>query len=100
MKNWLFVLGRQPTIGLAELLSVLSLEQVRYEARLFSPNTVLIATTSDFDLAKLLTRLGGTIKIAIVDEVKPRVGDSRQTLSELLKPDEVVSCYSKKNEGR
>ncbi|MFH0830758.1 MAG: DNA methyltransferase [Parcubacteria group bacterium] len=100
MKRWLFVLGRQPSLGLAELLSVLALERVRYEARLFTSNTILVTSSSEQDLSKWLSRLGGTVKIGVVDELMPRSGDSRSSLAELLKPDMTVSRYSKHSKGR
>lgn len=100
MKRYLFVLGRQPAIGLAELLSVLNLEHVQHTSSLVSSHILQIETDDTSDLSKLLPRLGGTIKVGLVDQAIPTAHDSRVTLRELLKSDGVVRDYARAESGR
>lgn len=100
MKRWLFVLGRQPAIGLAELLSVLTLEHVQHTSSLIDSHVFMVETDDTKDLALLLPRLGGTIKVGVVDAIQPSMRDSRATLRELLKSDAVIRDYARAESGR
>jgi len=100
MKRWIFLFGRQPELGLAELLSALHVQKLQYTPTLVSPNAFMIECDDSFDAPGELKRLGGTIKIAEVNETMPRGHDSRTVLRELLKNDSVMRAFAPKGTGR
>ncbi len=100
MKRWVFILGRQPDLGLAEVLSVLHLNQVRYTPERVANGVLAIECDDTVEVPAMLARLGGTIKIAEVNQTQPRSRDSHTDLGELLKPDSVMRSFEHEGTGR
>jgi tRNA (guanine10-N2)-dimethyltransferase len=60
--EYFFILGNNPALSTAEIISVLGSEE---EARLISGNILLLENPAT-DTSKLIKRLGGTIKIGVI----------------------------------
>jgi len=63
MKKYLFLLGHQPKISTAEIQAVFSLWKIDFEKMLLTNNYLIIQSETEIDCQKLMSRLGGTIKI-------------------------------------
>jgi tRNA G10 N-methylase Trm11 len=96
-KRWLFILGRQADLALAELISVIKNKKITYAARRMTRDTVLIE--GEFDLGdpqKLLDTLGGTIKIVEIDGAAS-VKDPKRfapVIEELFASDTLMTAYA------
>ncbi|MFO0702979.1 MAG: hypothetical protein U0514_03970 [Candidatus Andersenbacteria bacterium] len=101
-QRWLFVLGRQSDIALAELTSVLKLRKLQYRPDRIGSHEFVIELESELaDPQALLNRLGGVIKIAKLDDRLPldRPEEFGEPVSELLKGDALMRSYLPR-EGR
>ncbi len=63
MKEYLFVLGREPDLSFLELISYLKSHCVKYDIIKYEKNIAIIILPENLDFGKLLTNLGGTVKI-------------------------------------
>lgn len=78
--KYLFALGSNPTLSLAELSSVFKESKIA-----LINNDLALLDTAEFEAAELIKRLGGTIKIAILEkEVKKGSPDLEKTLFDLI----------------
>ncbi|MFO0704377.1 MAG: hypothetical protein U0517_00150 [Candidatus Andersenbacteria bacterium] len=101
MKSWLFVLGRQPELGFAELRALISSFKMQRPLTLASSHVALLDGVDDsLDPTQFLPRLGGTIKIAEMTNSFPRVRDTRANLKELLKNDGILREFDEGKEGK
>lgn len=62
--NYLFVLGREPELSLAELFSVLRREGVAFNLEHYQAGAAIVGAREKLDTDFLMAELGGTIKIA------------------------------------
>jgi tRNA G10 N-methylase Trm11 len=62
--KYFFILGNNPTLSLAELSAVLELDENNI---IFFENILIAEIKKEFDGARLIKRLGGTIKIGVID---------------------------------
>jgi len=95
-RRYLFVLGRQSDIALAELTSVLKLTSLQYRPDRIGSHEFVVETDGQIeDPQALLNRLGGVIKIAELDDRLPldRPDEFGQPVSELLKGDVLMRTY-------
>ena len=99
MKRWVFILGRLPDLGVAETLAVLGSLGIQHTSERIAKNVLLIECGDDVDLVSLHDRLGGTIKIGLLDQEYPRELDARDMLVEALKPDSMLR-FDKLKKGR
>lgn len=83
--RYFFVLGNNPALSAAEIISVLGSED---EARLCAGN-VLILENPATDAAKLIKRLGGTIKIGVIATEVDRHDNEKikQAMLDIIKED-------------
>ncbi len=63
MRDYLFVLGRDPELSVLEIVSYLIRKSVTYKLREFNDSVVLISLPS-LDFHSVISDLGGTVKIA------------------------------------
>jgi tRNA G10 N-methylase Trm11 len=61
--QYAFILGRVYTLSLAELLQVLTSQEVTYKVMACSPEVVVVETDKTLNAESLQARLGGSIKI-------------------------------------
>lgn len=71
--NYLFVLGREPALSLAEIFFVLGREGKEFDLKFYQSGVAVIKTKEKLDVVFLMAELGGTIKIAESEE-KSHVG--------------------------
>lgn len=64
MHEYLFQLGHQPQISIAEIEAVFSLLKIKYKIQKEDNQYLFIKTTEAINSKKIMDRLGGTIKIA------------------------------------
>jgi tRNA G10 N-methylase Trm11 len=96
-KRWLFILGRQSDLALAELISVLKNKKIPYSTQRLGRETVLIESDADLgDPQALLNRLGGTIKIVEMDASAPLKDAKRfaPVIEEILSGDSLMTTYA------
>ena len=62
--NWLFILGRETLLSLAEVKAVFLLKKINYKIAYQQDSKIIIHIENEFDPTELMQRLGGTIKIA------------------------------------
>ena len=68
MTKYFFTLGNHRDISIAEILAVLDVLEIKAKTNLGKSGDVLfVETADDIDAAKMIRRLGGTIKIGVVD---------------------------------
>ncbi|MDI6737203.1 MAG: hypothetical protein QME12_01665 [Nanoarchaeota archaeon] len=65
MKDYIFILGRDPELSLLELASYFNARKVQYKIKVHSA-TAAILSLPGMDFAKVIKELGGTVKIARV----------------------------------
>lgn len=63
MYQYFFILGRNATLSLAEIIAVLTRLDMRFQMEYFSPEIAVLSTDVDIDGGMLMGKLGGTIKI-------------------------------------
>ncbi len=76
--HYFFILGTNPTLSIAELAAVLKINR----PLLISPDC-LLAEMPEFDPPQLIKRLGGTIKIGVIDRIIP-LKDEGTLINELF----------------
>jgi len=79
--KYLFERGSHPDISTAELEAVFAQDNISIDAQTNSQQYLIIETSDTIDTKKLLTRLGGTIKIA--DAIKQN-GDIQKSIVHFL----------------
>jgi len=68
--NFFFILGRDPGLSVAEILSVLQRLSVKYSPKYFSQEVLIIETETDLSKMTLMNILGGTVKFGkVISEV-------------------------------
>lgn len=65
-QEYFFILGRTPVLSLAEILSVLSLKNLKTEITLVSAEVAVLSIEGEFDASSLINQLGGTVKVGKV----------------------------------
>jgi len=64
MFQYLFVLGREPSISTAEIEAVFSVANIKYKIEIKQNNNLVISFDKQINPQELIIQLGGTIKIA------------------------------------
>ncbi|MEW6063373.1 MAG: DNA methyltransferase [Nanoarchaeota archaeon] len=100
MKDYLFVLGRDPELSLAELISYFNSRNIQYKLH-YKSNKIAIFSIPELDFKKLISCLGGTVKIAEVLSSSHNLDEIEYNLEHGLKyeiKDKLrysISCYDK-----
>ena len=63
MKDYLFILGRDRDLSFLEIISYFKARKIYFSIKVFKEN-VLLLNLNEIDFNKVITDLGGTIKIA------------------------------------
>ncbi len=76
MPEYFFVLGRDPNLAAAELVSYLAVRDISYEISLVHKNIALVRA-HDINLTKAVADLGGTVKAGLVIARVPASADDQ-----------------------
>lgn len=69
MKDYIFILGRDPELSLLELASYFNARKIQFRLKVHSETAALLSLP-DLDFDKVIKELGGTVKIArVVDDL-------------------------------
>jgi tRNA G10 N-methylase Trm11 len=79
--NYLFILGRETLLSLAELLSLLKREEIDYQILSKNESKVILETKQPLDLDDTIKKLGGTIKIG---KFLSNIGNSPEKMAATL----------------
>ncbi len=70
MSNYFFILGRDPALSVAEIISVLNRLSVKHSLKYFSQEALIVETETDLSKMSLMNVLGGTVKFGkVISEV-------------------------------
>ena len=65
MPDYFYVLGRDPVLASAELISYLSARKISEDVRFVGEN-IAIVSAHDMNLSKIVSELGGTVKAGLI----------------------------------
>src|SRR3989339_51929 len=83
---YLFILGREPLLSLAEINSVLKKEKINFSLKAWATPFCVIESESILDVPFLMQELGGTIKISLVfNQIETTPEMSSEKLAEAIK---------------
>jgi len=89
MKDYIFVLGRDPELSVLELVSYLKARKIRYEIKELN-NKILVASVQLLNFKDMLNVLGGVAKIAkVVDDID----NEPLYMGRANKLNYAISCY-------
>ncbi|MDP2587243.1 MAG: hypothetical protein Q8P33_00515, partial [bacterium] len=100
MKRWIFILGRLPDLGIAEIFAVLGSLGIQHTSQRIEKHVLLVECADTVDIVGLHKRLGGTIKIGLMEQEYALGLDVRIALSEALRPDSILRSFVKNKTGR
>lgn len=66
MNKYFFILGRNPTLSLAEIISVFDRKKIQYTIDAFFPEVLILSCNNSLDIASLTSILGGVVKIGVI----------------------------------
>lgn len=70
MTQFFFILGKNPTLSIAEIISVLETSRIFFTVEVISREVLIVEVESKMETEKLIQTLGGTIKIGqIIQQV-------------------------------
>lgn len=99
MPRYFFVLGRNPTLSVAEISSVFKLESIPFGIELISPEVLIINSEDVLDAKDLIKRLGGTVKIGkITDEVG--FDEDEREFEKIFLAENIINNFLSKKEGK
>jgi len=73
--TYLFVFGNAPKLSLAELSSYLSSHKIKKDAELHTVDGLFLELDSEINLSEIADNLGGTVKVAIVEQEFERLDE-------------------------
>lgn len=77
MIQYFFILGRNPTLSTAEIISVLTTEQISFAVDVCSAEMLIVSSSVIIDAKKMMETLGGTIKMGqIIGDVNYQSGEN------------------------
>jgi len=89
MKDYIFVLGRDPELSVLELVSYLKARKIRYEIKEWN-NEILVASVQLLNFKDMLNVLGGVAKIAkVIDDID----NEPLYMGRANKLNYAISCY-------
>ena len=92
MKEYMFILGRDPELSLIELVAYLQKNGVEYSIKNISKSAAIFSTSEKFQPGKAVKHLGGTIKIGkILEDVEEAYEGTENKIKY------AISAYGKAN---
>ncbi|MBM3282915.1 hypothetical protein FJY90_01550 [Candidatus Gottesmanbacteria bacterium] len=99
MQQFFFILGRNPALSVAEIISVLNNQKIKYSLQNFSSEVIIIALDESPVVPALMKILGGTIKIGrIIDEVG--LDESELEFNKVFSAENLTENYLSKRNGK
>jgi tRNA G10 N-methylase Trm11 len=106
--KYIFFLGRNPTLSLAEIQALLEKFKLSYTVSLLDPTLLILDIEEEFSVRDLFVQLGGTLKIAEViasvkeEDLRERIVTTIKSVLEERPNKKSVgySIYFTKNEGK
>lgn len=99
MNQYFFILGRNPTLSLAELTSVLDCLNIQYSIQSFSQEAVILQTDVILEKLNLMRILGGIVKFGkIIDEVG--LDDESSEFENIFSAGNLLAHFLPKKEGK
>lgn len=99
MNIYFFVLGRNSTLSIAEIISVLNLQNVNFSMELISSEIAVCKTNQDLKLDELIKTLGGTVKLGkILDEIS--FGEQESQFYKIFSAENLLEKYFLRKEGK
>lgn len=80
--QYFFVLGNNPTLSLAEICSIFP---VSTDSKILRNDIFLLDYNNKVDASALIRKMGGTIKIGEIQDVKIKKGDKKTIVTEVIK---------------
>ncbi|MBI3379479.1 methyltransferase domain-containing protein [Candidatus Gottesmanbacteria bacterium] len=99
MPQYFFILGRNPSLSIAEILSVLNSLSISFEIKIISQEVLIIETENTIDANQLVKTFGGTIKIG---QVIQSVGldEDESNFQKVFEADNLTKNYFLKLDGK
>ena len=104
--RYFFILGRTPTLSIAELSSVFNLNKnEKFTGCLTSSNVFIVETDEKIDAKKIINRLGGIIKVGILNKETKNLNieNIKNEITDSIKTDDIqgkfkfgISYYGKR----
>lgn len=99
MQKYFFVLGKNPTLSIVEIISILNRQDTPFKIENFSREIALLESVSNLDTSDLIQKLGGTVKIGkIIDKVS--FEESSMKFSKIFSADNLIANYLTKTSGK
>lgn len=99
MAQYFFVLGKNPTLSIAEISSVLGSLRVSYVFKVISREILVIETKNTVIAAELMKTLGGTIKIGqVISEVG--FDEDESEFEKIFEAGNIMEKFLSKKEGK
>jgi tRNA G10 N-methylase Trm11 len=99
MNKYFFILGRNPALSLAEIISYLDLQETKYSLVFASNESALVEMDTDLDCSLTMSKLGGTVKIGkIINEAG--LDENEKNFEEILSADNLLKNYFSKKSGK
>lgn len=99
MKEYFFILGRNPILSSAEIKAVLQKQQIPFTIECSSDEVLIVSTAAIIDIPDIMKTLGGIIKAGeIVDRVN--LDDSEEKFEFLFSSDNILSKYMPVSGGK
>lgn len=99
MNKYFFVLGRNSTLSIAEIISVLNLQNVNFSMELISSEIAVCKTNQDLKSDELIKTLGGTVKLGkILDEIS--FDETETKFYKIFSAENLLGRYFPQREGK
>lgn len=99
MNKYFFILGRDPVLSIAEILSVFSNLKISYKTSTVSDEVLLLSSGSKLDISKLNQSLGGTVKIGTVLD-QANLEDSEEKFNKIFSANNLLGNFLPEIEGK
>lgn len=98
MPQYFFILGKNPTLSTAEIISVLNKLQISFVIKTLSTEVLILSTAVELP-SEFIKTLGGTVKIGkIIDEVS--LDDDEQKFEKIFEGQNIADNYLSTREGK
>lgn len=99
MIQYFFILGKNPTLSISEIISVLKSIQIAFIIKVISPEVLIIETESEIVIERLIKTLGGTIKIGqIIQQVS--FDEDEAKFQQIFDAENIIHNYLAQKNGK